>query len=1438
MRNVNTIKPFERPSLLFKTALSHILRLNLLVFLGVLIFNQHSYAAIFTVTNTNDAGAGSLRQAILDANLDAAQDVIEFDIGNGLQTIQPLTPLPIIDNDLIIDGTTQPGFVDIPLIEIDGSQQGAESILRIGAVMVGEVKGLILNGGPISGVSFGNCTGGMVDNCFLGTDASGTVAAGNTFDGVSISNSNDIIIQNSVISGNGGDGIFITNSSTGILVKNCKIGTDASGTLDLGNTIRGIFIQDSNDNTIGGDDIADRNIISGNNNQGVAITGNNNTVKGNFIGTDVSGILGLGNGMMGVLIQANNNTIGTSASGNVISGNVGTGIQMDNTASDNMVIGNFIGTDVTGFAALPNEFGVAISNAQDNFIGGLAGFEGNLISGNLFSGISVGQNSDGTKIFANQIGTNLDGMGLIPNGEAGLLIDDSNNCMIGNGTGDGQNLISGNTLSGIIIQNGSDGNEVLRNCLGTNIAGTGDLGNSGSGISIFDSANNIIGSPLGRNIISGNNINGIEIDGATALNNILQNNIVGLDINGLGALQNDQFGIVIFGGTGPNQIGGLNLDEGNIVSANFFSGIATAADNQTIEGNKIGTDINGTADLGNDDHGVFLNGVSNCTVDNNLISGNTLSGIAMNDEATGNQVRGNKIGTNDAGDAEIENSQQGIILENSNTNTIGGADPLETNLISGNAVAGIAVLNSDATKIFGNKIGTDILGNASIPNNDAIFLGTGSNNTEIGGNNFNEGNLLSGNNFDGIDINTNSIGTIIKGNIIGLTEDGTVALPNGDKGIELNDSPNTLIGGTTANERNIISGNDDIGIEIVNAGLDGALIIGNFIGTDITGTIGIGNDIGIEVDADDVTIGGGNPGEGNLISGNADDGITSFGDNGIIQGNKIGTDITGTMAIPNIDSGIDANGDNAVIGGENVGEGNLVSGNEGVGIESFGDDAVIKGNIVGMDITGLDPISNESSGMSIDGFNVRIGGQGINDGNLISANLDSGIDLFDGDNVIIEGNIIGMDINGTAAAGNLGDGINDGSQGFVTIGGLVPAARNIISANGLNGISSFFGVDGEIVGNFIGTDISGTLDFGNDAEGISFFASLNYMVGGDVPGSPNVIAFNAMDGIGLSDDQFFFSGFECEAVRISENSIFDNANKGINYLGNQSQVAIPVLINVTSGGMPNVQGTLNGNPNSDYTIEFFKNFSANESGNHEGEIFIGGEVVATDGAGIANINSVLNEVVNANEIVTATAREINANTSEFSNGVAAGVLPIELISIVANPFGDYIELYWLTATEINNRGFHIERLNEDNTWETIDFVTGRGTEMTPSNYSYRDKAIQHGITYFYRLKQEDFDGRIEYTDIVSAKIDGNFSIGDFYPNPAQDVVRIDINVSDDEKIVFEIFDIVGQKLSTNAYDLESGKVIFLPISDLSPGEYTVRILSNDQIYVRNLIKHD
>ena len=196
----------------------------------------------FVVTSTGDSGTGSLRQTILDANAHPGADTIVFNIpGSGLHTITPSTALPTISDPVTIDGSTQPGFTGSPIIELNGSQAGAN------------VDGLRITAGS-------SVVSGLVINRF-------------SSDGVEIS-------------GFGGN-----------IVKGSYIGTDATGTVDFGNAFRGLNIASSN-NTIGGTAAAARNVISGNDNTGISITAGTtgNRVQGNFIGTDAAGASAIGNG--------------------------------------------------------------------------------------------------------------------------------------------------------------------------------------------------------------------------------------------------------------------------------------------------------------------------------------------------------------------------------------------------------------------------------------------------------------------------------------------------------------------------------------------------------------------------------------------------------------------------------------------------------------------------------------------------------------------------------------------------------------------------------------------------------------------------------------------------------------------------------------------------------------------------------------------------------------------------------------------------------------------------------------------------------------------------------------------------------------------------------------------------------------------------------------
>src|SRR5437016_6318317 len=164
--------------------------LRLALILGVVVMFawiiNNSRAATFTVTNTNDSGLGSLRQAIIDSNSTAGQkDTIAFNIpGTGVRTIAPLSSLPLITDPVVIDGTTQPGFAGTPIIDLNGASAGGTFglILSSGS---STVRGLVINRFNGSAITLRGIDNAVEGN-FIGTDATGKVALSNGGAGVLI----------------------------------------------------------------------------------------------------------------------------------------------------------------------------------------------------------------------------------------------------------------------------------------------------------------------------------------------------------------------------------------------------------------------------------------------------------------------------------------------------------------------------------------------------------------------------------------------------------------------------------------------------------------------------------------------------------------------------------------------------------------------------------------------------------------------------------------------------------------------------------------------------------------------------------------------------------------------------------------------------------------------------------------------------------------------------------------------------------------------------------------------------------------------------------------------------------------------------------------------------------------------------------------------------
>ena len=212
---------------------------------------------------------------------------------------------------------------------------------------------------------------------------------------------------------------------------------------------------------------------------------------------------------------------------------------------------------------------------------------------------------------------------------------------------------------------------------------------------------------------------------------------------------------------------------------------------------------------------------------------------------------------------------------------------------------------------------------------------------------------------------------------------------------------------------------------------------------------------------------------GFVINNNGVFGISVGGDDIVVAGNYIGTDVTGTLDEGNDNHGILVNADDCTIGGLSVADRNVISGNGNSGVEvNSASRSILIGNYIGTDKDGLNPLGNDTRGIGVRRGST-IGGSDPGARNVISANGGHGIEITAGSSVI-RGNYIGIDAGGTTGLGNSLRGVNISGASNNTIGGLVPAARNVISANGDEGVMiTGSGTTGNlVVGNYIGTDES------------------------------------------------------------------------------------------------------------------------------------------------------------------------------------------------------------------------------------------------------------------------------------------------------------------------------------------------------------------------------
>ncbi len=1051
---------------------------------------DRSLATAWVVVSTADSGPGTLRQAMLDA---ASGDTITFDPavfppGSPTSIILASALPPISVGNLTIDGSSAPiALLGHGLASGHGLHivSDGNTVKGLGFVLFPE-SGIVITDGA------NNIIGGS--NATPGTGCSG---------------------ECNVISGNQGDGVRIEGSgSRSNTVSGNLIGLGADGTSALGNGGHGVTIYaGAQDNTVGGGSPAERNIISASGGSGVRLDHfgtSGNVVAGNYIGTDIFGTTAVGNAHPGVAIAggATHNWIGGAASGegNVISGNNHNGIQISGSGTmSNTVVGNYIGTGADGTGAVPNaNFGIMISEASYSVVGGSSEAERNIITYNLWDGVHltsygtfqnyiqgnwIGVDADGTRDVAVAhvdhspaytidltvfVGT--EARGVFKTTDGGVHWSEMNA-----GLGDlaiqalavspdfatDQTLFVG-TPTG--VYKSVDG--------GASWASAGPAEQAGP---VYDLALSpdyasdqtlLMGAPLLWDPDLGYRVGGVWMSTDGGANWQMLAPAAGLPVTADASTATAQDGIPpILGGPWwpqmpPVSVGaqpapplceaaglaGIQQDEGHVdgYAVAFSPGFAT---DQTLfvgtrgSSHSLFKSTDGGVSWVPIDAGLDGSDVRHVSVSPDYASDQTL--FAMNPEDGGahpfRSTDGGTSWTELTAGLPTDDSQplgfalspgfatddmvfasfgyatwgvRGFFRSSDRGDTWVEASPGIQNQRSVGVVAVSPDYTNDGELLLsarwnGLLASYDDGDNWAYANGDLTDPGNGgagvsvmnwTNENFIGGEGPGEGNLISNNGAEGIVVQGPNKVTEVSGNYIGTDPTGASSLGNAGAGVVIRGgSSENTVGGYSAllstdcsEPCNLISGNGDAGILVENPGGEYNTISGNFVGTDATGSYAIpnlGEGVALEGGSSGVDI------RNNLVSGNVDSGIAVLdGSSSItITGNYVGVDASGTFSIPNDYCGV-LLGEGAThntIGGDTAGERNVISGNAVDGIGLWSGDAgrnTIQGNYIGVDASGSNPIGNGLRGIAIMSGENIVGGQNASPGGTCSGecNLISG----------------------------------------------------------------------------------------------------------------------------------------------------------------------------------------------------------------------------------------------------------------------------------------------------------------------------------------------------------------------------------------------------------------------------------------------------------------
>lgn len=972
----------------------------------------------FTVTSLHGSGAGSFRQAIIDANDNAGPNTIDFAVSGTIKVGR--TSLPAITNTVAIDGTSAPGFAGSPVVTVNF--QGTRGLKFAGGSDGSSLESLALVKASNAGVTL-SAPDITVQGNDIGLMANGKTAAGNAGDGIRInaSSQGDIIGSSVPVSGvtyydtdsismqpvSGWQGICDSGTPGQYVLTGTS---DANGLLyigpisGVGGTSYSVNFPGAYSTSVYGPDV-----VSGSGSGAVLrLVGSYTATKGGnvqgFVFQGTTADLSNPADYQTVDYQENDGSSAAyvymhSTMGDLAVGNAGDiPLQTDHaflySVSQAKILTDIVypGANTTSTTA----YGIWYNGGTSYTIAG--GYSTFLSPGKTDSEAFLVDYDSATGQFSNW--TPFAG----PDGVAGSSLathfEGISSPEPGVYTLAATEIEPGSTTvtqaAWATVQRNPDGTFGTASWVNLNYPGAAGLqtndsvaGNQIVGIASVDgkiiSYQGTVNTTFQlSNVIGGNGGNGIGIYGAS--NNVIAANNIGTDATGARKRGNAKNGILITQGASGNMIGGqasggndptggvfVRPPQGNLISANKNDGVLIkgGATQNTLSGNYVGTTASGNAKLGNTEDGVAIvhadgNSLSGCSfadqpfVYYNVLSGNGGNGLRIND-SNDTTVQANFMGAGANNATVVANHQNGLLVSgNSSETQVGGVIPLG-NVISGNKQNGIDVADTASGFTSFNTFGGTFAFAGAAPNRkDGILV------TSTGGNNLIRTSIIGGNRGNGIEIGDHATGVQVTETAVGTNSSIQTAIPNKGDGILIDGhAHNNAIGGfqPSIEPQVTVSGNDKYGIAIADSAHDNN-IFHTVIGTNAQGTAPLANGkggISIGSGTSYTTIGGSASPLQTSIQANDGPGV-------LIQSSK-GNTLVGNAISGNTGDGVRlVKARKTTIGGTNTGsgsqlaagQGNRIVVNQGYGLYARGacNGSVVQDNTIAANAQGNVNITN------------------------------------------------------------------------------------------------------------------------------------------------------------------------------------------------------------------------------------------------------------------------------------------------------------------------------------------------------------------------------------------------------------------------------------------------------------------------------------------------